>query len=391
MRVEKLRPVAISAVVHAALVAWVAARAFAPVPVTDAATLTPIEIVTVAPAAAPAVPLDVVLDDRPPPEQAPATRSPAARPTARTDASAEHAAEIAATAGTPATETAPPRDSLLHMRRGEAPRLALPGGRWDDLDHVPAGTAPEKSRTSGILHDAAGGGRSSDQGVFTGKVAPDGSVELSDKRNFNVHLALPTAKSLGRALGAWYESDKGPLGRAGDTAMGKQIQVTTGSPVDDDGKPEHHLKDTATTVIIPVIGGGFDVTDWLMRGRTGDPYASKKLAFLDATRDERVALGNEHRKRQLALTPQIVQRNLAALWRATPDAQARKQALFAMWDECAETGDPAVVAGGEAARRMVIGFIRARLPAGSPDAYTRDELAALARVKQSKAAFEPYE
>ena len=91
------------------------------------------------------------------------------------------------------------------------------------------------------------------------------------------------------------------------------------------------------------------------------------------------------------MTPQLVQRNLDRLWATTPDPAARKQALFELWDECVETGDPAAVSAGEAARRLVIGFIRTHLPAGGPDAFTPAELAALARIRNSKTAFAPYE
>jgi hypothetical protein len=106
---------------------------------------------------------------------------------------------------------------------------------------------------------------------------------------------------------------------------------------------------------------------------------------------ERVQIGNRHRSQQLAMTPQIVQRNLERLWAAIPDTAGRKRALFDLWDECVETGDPAVVTAADAARRLVIAFIRARLPASSPDAFTPAELDALARAKRSRAAFQPYE
>jgi len=86
-----------------------------------------------------------------------------------------------------------------------------------------------------------------------------------------------------------------------------------------------------------------------------------------------------------------VQHSLRALWAATQDLRARKQALFDLWDDCAETGDAAVVAAGEAARRLILGFIRAHLPAGSADAFTAQDIAALARAQQSKAVFQPYE
>jgi hypothetical protein len=73
------------------------------------------------------------------------------------------------------------------------------------------------------------------------------------------------------------------------------------------------------------------------------------------------------------------------------DLAGRKQGLFELWDDCAEAGDPEVVAAVHAAGRMVIDFIRAHLPAGSAGAYTPAELAALARTRHSQAAFTPYE
>jgi len=167
--------------------------------------------------------------------------------------------------------------------------------------------------------------------------------------------------------------------------------VTSGATTDPIDPVTIRNKDRATTVVVPVLAGGFDTTDWLMRRHGQDPYASKKLAFLDSTRDERVQIGNRHRAEQLKQSPQLVQRNLDALWSATPDPDARKRALFELWDECAETGDPPLVAAGQAARRLVIGFIRGHLPAGGAGAFTPAELAGFARAKRSTAAFAPYE
>ena len=269
------------------------------------------------------------------------------------------------------------------MRRGEAPTPALPAGRWDDLDHVPRGTAPEKDLATGQLHEAGGGTYRVDEGMFVAKFAADGSVKITDGPNVNVHLALPTPKSLGRAATRWYYSDKGPNGAEGDTSMAKQIQAVAGSTTDPD--------DRSRTVIVPILAGGFDATDALMRAHGQDPYASRKLKVLDGTRDERVQIGNRHRAEQLKHATQLMQNNLDALWARSLDVRARKQALFELWDECVEAGDPALVEAGAAARRLVIGAIRAHLPATGPDAYTAAELAALARAKQSRAAFAPYD
>jgi hypothetical protein len=387
--------VAVSVALHAAAVAWVGTHAFPERPREAESATTPIEVISIdaaappEPAIAPAA-IDVALPDPLPPTAPTAPTSPS-----RSRAHAPTGSIVVPGPGS-AAETAPQtpaRSPWLAMRRGEAPRLALPGGRWDLVDRVPEGTRPEKDRTTGILHDAGRGTYESDQGGFTGKVRPDGTVKLHDKPSASIHIALPSPKDLGRSLAQWYEAEKGTYGETTDMPMSKQIQLSAGTTTDpgDAAYPEHMLKDGAKTVIVPVFGGGLEVTDWLMRRKGIDPYASRKLKLLDATRDERVQIGNRHRAEQLALTPQIVRRNLDRLWAATRDMAARKQALFELWDECVESGDPAIVAGGQAARRLVIGFIRAHLPAGSSSAYTPAELAELARTQQSKTAFAPYE
>lgn len=391
--------VAASAAVHAAAVAWFASRT-APVerPAQPAAPA-PIEIVSVprAEAAQPIAAMDVALVEIPPEAAAmpgpPSAPSDAAPRPQRGDAApgrSEISTSAAATteAGSAAT-TAPGRtSSLLAMRGPGAADLALSGDRWAAIDRAPP-PLPEQVRRTGVLHEAGGGSYKADLNGVRAKVSPDGSVKLTDSPNLHAHVALPRAKDLGNAVTRWYRSDKGPYGKEGDTSAGELIQVGPGAAVPDPvtGEVDH----PEPTLVVPVLGGGFDTTDWLMRRHGQDPYAAKKLKFLDATRDERVQLGRQHRAAQLVRSPQLMQKNLDALWASTADLAARKRALFELWDECAETGDPEVVAGGQAARRMVIGFIRARLPAGSTDAYTPGELAAFARARQSKAPFEPYD
>ena len=133
------------------------------------------------------------------------------------------------------------------------------------------------------------------------------------------------------------------------------------------------------------------IDDWFMRRHGIDPYASAKLKWLDKTRDERVAIGKEYRKEQLAHSAQFMQRNLEWLWQSTTDAARRKRALFELWDDVAETGEPELVQGGAAARAYLIGFIRTHLPKGSPGSFTDDEIAKLNAHKQSTATFDPYE
>ena len=381
-----------SVAVHAALGALVYAYLPEPRPEPEPPPVT-VELVEIVPVPAP--PPAVALAEPPRPEPEPEPRAAqAAPPREPRIARAAPARSAIETGARSAVETAPPATAVdpgaappsrsawfdLRRRGGPAVDLRLPQGSHDDLDRVPRGTdaAPGVART-GQLRDAGGGSYRSEQGPFTAKVAPDGSVTLKDRRNLQLGLALPTPRSIASGVSRWYYSDKGPDGQRGERALEGEVGGST-----DAG-------DRSKTAIVPVVRGGFDITDAFMRGKGNDPYASKKLAFLDSTRDERVQLGTAHRAQQLRQTAQIMRRNLDRLWQQVPDPRARREALFELWDEAVETGDPSVVEAGRAARKLVLGFIRARLPAGGPDAYTADELAALNRRRQSKAPFAPYE
>lgn len=142
----------------------------------------------------------------------------------------------------------------------------------------------------------------------------------------------------------------------------------------------------------------------MMRRHGQDPYASYKLRVLDETRDERAAIGKRYRTQQLAQSRQLMQKNLDRLWASTLDVAARKQGLFELWDDCAETGpemepggftppgaNDELVAGGTSARSQLVGFVRSKLPAGTAGAFTADELARFNKQRKSRAEFQPYE
>jgi hypothetical protein len=150
------------------------------------------------------------------------------------------------------------------------------------------------------------------------------------------------------------------------------------------------IRDNANIKREGLLSGSFDVTDAMMRSKGIDPYASYKLKVLDETRDERVALGKRYRTQQLAQSKQLVQKNLERLWSTQPDLAARKQGLFELWDDCAESGPDEVVVAGASARTYVVGFIRSKLPQGSADAFSAEELARLNKQRKSRAPFAPY-
>jgi hypothetical protein len=279
------------------------------------------------------------------------------------------------------------RNKFFDMRAGKQPTVDLQLRRdfRDDLEHAPEGTAPQVAVVeTGKLQPNGGGTYRSNEGVFTAKVERDGSVNLKDAKNLRISWPDPRKlpklpKMIGRGVADWYaQENKTP----GDP---EREQLNIHRAPNKETKPDHGQTG------VPVVGGSFDVTDAFMRGKKIDPYASRKLAYLDSTRDERVQIGKRYRQQQLKQSPQIMQKNLEHMWATTQDLTARKQALFELWDECAETGEDSVIEGGRAARRLVVGFIRARLPAGTEHAFTSPELATLNGKRHSKAAFAPYE
>ena len=382
--------VAISAVVHTAALAYVVTRSVTAQRVVEPAT-TPIEVIDVPAPAPEAAPIEVAVLD--PATIAALDAASAAPPSA--SAPAQHAGTASITTrergasatGTsiieqPATTEPTPGTSLLSMRRPRVD-IALPSAKYDDLEHVPAGTNAEQDLTSGRLAPSGGGRYRSDEGVFVANVGADGSVKFKDSKNVHAQFAVPRVKNLGTGISAWLDDPNKPVGSIGQPAHDK-IALNNDNLEENFKRP-----DSGGTV--PMVGGTFDATDAFMRRHGQDPYASRKLAYLDSTRDERVQIGTKHRQQQLAQATAIMQKNLDRMWASVADPAARKQALFELWDECAETGPEELVTAGAEARKLVTGFIRARLPVGSPTAYTADEIAAFNRRKQARATFAPYD
>ncbi len=133
-----------------------------------------------------------------------------------------------------------------------------------------------------------------------------------------------------------------------------------------------------------LLSAEFDVTDAFMRNHGQDPYASEKRSYLDRTRDQRVEIGKRYRTEQLGQSAQYMAQNLAQLWAMTTDVAKRKDGLFALWDECAETGDDELVAGGAQARRLLINWVHAKRVV-----FTQVELAAFNKQRKSKSTFAP--
>lgn len=245
-----------------------------------------------------------------------------------------------------------------------------------------------------LAHDGGGTYRTRRPG-FTGHVGRDGKISFKDKPAFKVGLKIPNPMKLAKAAAKGLEDYyRDPWAQVKETerdwTSGLEIKDYTehlDKRLDEDEKADHG--DVAT---IPILGGSTEITDYVMRKLGNDPYASDKLLWMDQTRDERVQIGRVHRDKQLERADEIMGRHLDRLWARTDlDLVAKRQALFELWDDGAEDGDKLVVEAADRARALVIGFVRAKLPARSAGAYTKAELDSLNKRRTSRARFVPYE
>jgi hypothetical protein len=358
---------AISAVVHGAAIAWVQAWPDPKPEQRKLVTLAPIEVM---PATAPQTTLTEVtlLDDNSvvTPARVASSRSNTRRGKAQQQITTGHSTTVETA---PTVETPPPRSKLMTMRHPTIER----GPSADFWAKFEANTKPLRPK------EIAGEQLSAEVAAAEG------------------HLSNPD----------WIaNASPGAVLAERERLVQKRYEQSTAElqPDGEGTKAEHHtfkarfnpdgtVKSLSDKKNLRVYGlwGEFDVTDAMMRSKGIDPYSSYKLRVLDDTRDERAAIGKRYRTQQLARSKQHVQKNLARLWSSTHDVKERKQGVFELWDDCAETGSEELIAGGASAREYVVGFIRSKFPAGSADAFTATELARLNKQKKSTALFAPYE
>jgi hypothetical protein len=131
----------------------------------------------------------------------------------------------------------------------------------------------------------------------------------------------------------------------------------------------------------------FDLSDEFVRELahgTSSPYA--KANFLAATFKRRTAMAAEVNSRQMRAARIELPRQLDALWADTRyRRRERRRIVFLMWKELDRS-----VADGRSAATTIEAWIRKRLPRGSSDAYTDQELATYSRERPAEPAFSPY-
>jgi hypothetical protein len=204
-------------------------------------------------------------------------------------------------------------------------------------------------------------GFTTDEGPFVAHTDPEGSVRFEDRSSIRIHIPSPRqmAVDMARGLERWSEDPR---------------RYTE----------ENHGQSRLA------LGGTFELTDMIMRAGGQDPYAARKSAFLDRTREERMRIAAAENSRRLREALHRTRSDLERLWRGPGSAAEKRHLLFAMWDECAETGPDEVVRTGRAVRGQIVGFVRRHLPAGSRAAYTAAELARENARRTSVEPFDPY-
>lgn len=134
------------------------------------------------------------------------------------------------------------------------------------------------------------------------------------------------------------------------------------------------------------LGAGFrfDISERMERRRGNDPHYAERMWFLEETAELRERLVREHQAQTARVGLPRVRAQLTRLWEGRGSAPARRRALFAFWDELADDEM------GEAARELVVDFVREQLPAGSAEAFSPEELRRLNGARASRAPFAPY-
>jgi hypothetical protein len=139
------------------------------------------------------------------------------------------------------------------------------------------------------------------------------------------------------------------------------------------------------------IVGTFDLTDLVMRLHGDDPYSYDKARVIELTRDMRSKMTDHDRAHRLREAVAVLPRQLLALWSRRDLAPAgRRKMLFSLWDELLEGGTSPEARAAIEARTTILTFVRTRIPAGTPDAFTPTELTQLNARRRSQATFAPY-
>jgi hypothetical protein len=131
----------------------------------------------------------------------------------------------------------------------------------------------------------------------------------------------------------------------------------------------------------------FDLSDEFVREFAhGTSYPYLKANFLAATFNRRTEMAAELNSRQMRAARAELPRQLDALWDDTRyRRRERRRIVFLLWQELDKSS-----ADGRSTATAIEAWIRKRLPRGSADAYSDQELDAYSHERRGEPAFNPY-
>ena len=277
--------------------------------------------------------------------------------------------------------TPTPIDSADHAGWSIAESATGPAG--------PDGGVPD---AAGCLTDDAGALARAWAAINPGEAARAFMDDLGDGEPVDGGIGGRLTADLRRSAGARpYLSERpAPVLAARDDGgydyigQGFDAIITADGDVEFDEHGFEMVEDPLTGLPIPGLFV-FDVTDLMMRAQDMDPYQHERQWFLESTTDVRDSLAAAAATRYLRESLAALSRHLHAIWSDTATAAPeRRRRIFALWNDCADDEL------GRRARGLVEGFIHERLPRGSADAYTAQEIARYEAQRVGPVAFDPY-
>jgi hypothetical protein len=263
------------------------------------------------------------------------------------------------------------------------------------LDLVPRPSSARSDERQYELRPQPGGGYRYEDGRFTAVVAPDGHVTFDDKRLPTKVYKLPFLpdphpEGTPTLEGAF----KGLLGRHQAPPPELQVrrppEIPAPPPIDQgpetwrDRERNRAFRQGALPLVL--VKGKGDITDEYYRLMGEDPYRYEKARFLSATFEMRVAMAAKALVHDLRRSLHALPDRLDGIWtdRSQPPA-AHRRIFCALWAELSND-DKSVEAA-----RVILTFVRTRLPAGSPAAFTGSELAECNQGRPPGQQFRPYD
>jgi hypothetical protein len=137
----------------------------------------------------------------------------------------------------------------------------------------------------------------------------------------------------------------------------------------------------------PKVTLSFDLfDDFIHDFAHGTLYPYEKANFLAATFKRRTAMAAKWYSGQMRAAAQELPRRLDTLWADTRYRRRERRRIICLLWQDVDTS----VAGAPPSAAIIEAWIRKRLPRGSPDAYTDDEVDACSRERVGGPAFRPY-